>query len=106
MENDNLTWLLEWFYSQCDEDWEPSNGVEISTKNNPNWLLKIDLPETELEDIPFQTIHIKRTEYDWIHCFVEENIFTSTCGPLNLPEALQIFRTWAEKCQTENNEEK
>ncbi len=35
MNNDNLAWLLNWFYKQCEGDWEHENGVEIGTIDNP-----------------------------------------------------------------------
>lgn len=96
MMNDNLIWLLNWYYGQCDGDWEHGNGIQITTIDNPGWFLKIALDETELQDKKFQDISIDRYEHDWIRCYIENGIFKGVGGPLNLPEVLQIFREWAE----------
>jgi|ERR1700722_1469659 len=97
--NDNLLWLLEWYYKQCDGDWEHGNGVKIGNIDNPGWYLKISLDETEIQDRNFQKVRVNRSENDWVHCSVEENVFKGFGGPFNLPEMLQIFREWAEGSQ-------
>lgn len=30
MNDENLIWLLTWYESQCDGDWEHGNGVHIN----------------------------------------------------------------------------
>ncbi|WDZ59746.1 Imm53 family immunity protein [Paenibacillus polymyxa] len=46
---DILTWLQEWYYLHCDEDWEHEERIKITTLDNPGWHIKINLKETELE---------------------------------------------------------
>jgi|688.fasta_scaffold202750_2 hypothetical protein len=102
MIDNNLIWLLQWYYSQCDGDWEHSHGIQIATIDNPGWYLRLSLEETELQGKPFQKIKIDRSEQDWIRCFLEDNIFEGVGGPFNLPEILTILRKWVESCQKEN----
>lgn len=94
--NDNLNWLSNWFYSQCDGDWEHCYGIKIESCLDPGWHLTICLGETELQEKFFSNVKINRSKNDWLCCFIENNIFESTCGPFNLDEVLQIFRDWAE----------
>ncbi len=96
MKNDNLIWLLNWFYQQCNEDWEHSHGVRIGTLDNPGWYLTVNIKDTECESKDFKDIIIERSENDWFHCFIRDGKFEGPCGPFNLPEVLQIFRDWVE----------
>ena len=41
MNDNNLIWLLSWYHSQCDGDWEHGNGVKIGTIDNPGWFFKV-----------------------------------------------------------------
>lgn len=96
MNNNNLHWLLEWYFRKCDGDWEHGNGIKIGTIDNPGWYLKINLGETELKDKKFQVIDINRSDNDWIYCSINEYVFEGFGGPFNLPEIIQIFRDWVE----------
>ncbi|MCC5832532.1 MAG: immunity 53 family protein [Chlamydiales bacterium] len=96
MINDDFIWLLQWFSNQCNGDWEHEYGVRIGTLDNPGWRLRISLIGTKLEGRKFERIAIERSEKDWLFCFIEKGHFESACGLYNLPEALKIFRIWAE----------
>lgn len=93
---DNLPWLLKWYQSQCDGDWEHGNGINIGTIDNPGWFLKISLFETELYKKPFEIVDINRSEQDWIYCSIKAGLFQGFGGIFNLPEIITTFRTWAE----------
>lgn len=95
--NDNFLWLMQWYHSYCDGDWEHGNGVGIHTLDNPGWSLKINVSETLLNNIPFIVVDIDRSEHDWIYCSVKDGSFKGFGGPFNLPELLQIFRNWVEQ---------
>jgi hypothetical protein len=95
-ENDNFLWLLRWYHSQCDGDWEHGNGIEIKTVDNSSWVFRVSIDETELLDKPFKEIRIMRSELDWIRCYIADRMFEGAGGISNLPELLQIFRDWAE----------
>jgi hypothetical protein len=97
MFDNNFLWLLKWYQSHCNGDWEHGRGIHIDTIDNPGWSLSINLEDTELENIKFNEVKIERFDDDWFFCFIKNNIFEGRCGPLNLPEILQIFRHWAEK---------
>lgn len=101
--NNNLLWLMNWYYEQCDGDWEHQFGVKIETLDNPGWSIQISIQETNLQDIIFHNTSIERTENDWFFCAVKNGFFEGNCGPFNLPEVLQIFRNWVEKNSLQNS---
>lgn len=94
MDNNLLNWIQNWYTSQCDGAWEEYYGIKISTVSNPGWAINIDLTETALEGISFSPVKIDRSEHDWVHCRVENDRFVGHCGPLNLVELLDLFRSW------------
>ena len=98
MLDDNLLWLINWYVSQCDGDWEHQFGIKVETLDNPGWSIQISIQETELQNKEFQNISIERIENDWFHCFVRDGKFEGPCGPYNLSEVLKIFREWVEGC--------
>lgn len=95
MSRDDFSWLMEWYHSHCDGDWEHSEGIKIGTLDNPGWFITVNLSETELQGKEFKTIIVERSETNWYHCFVRDNKFEGRCGPSNLPEVLKIFHDWA-----------
>jgi hypothetical protein len=92
---DGFSWLSDWFFKQCDGDWEHDLIVRIKTLDNHGWSIDINLEYTELEDKIFESIEIKRDINNWICCRVERKKFEGKCGPLNLVEVLNIFKAWA-----------
>ena len=58
--------------------------------------LVIDLEDTTLADRPYEPRSIHRSEHEWVMTSVEDHRFRAACGPLNLGEALHMFRCWAE----------
>ncbi len=92
---DALQSIMNWYEEQCDGDWEHQYGIKIETLDNPGWTIQIDVADTELEGRGFQKIKAERAEADWIHCKLENNVFSGACGPKNLIELLEIFRKWA-----------
>jgi Immunity protein 53 len=89
-----IEWLQQWYLENCNEDWEHTYGIKINTLDNPGWHIVIDLDETSIEEFIFQEVEIDRTENDWIRCMLRGKTFDIACGPLNLLEALNIFRNW------------
>ncbi len=96
MTGDNFIWLSSWYHKQCDGDWEHGNGIKIGAIDNPGWFLKVNLSGTELLEKRFQTVEITRSENDWTYCTIKDSTFEGFGGVFNLPELLQIFRSWAE----------
>jgi hypothetical protein len=91
-----LEWLIKWYKSNCNGDWEHSFGVHITTIDNPGWYITIDLKDTPLEKKTFQRIEIDNGDNDWIHCYVKDNIFIATGDPDKLQQLLIIFKNWVE----------
>ena len=88
--------IQEWYLSQCNEDWEHSYGIEIGTLDNPGWLMKIDLRDTDLDGQEFDPVFRGNPEEDtdWMHCEVKEYKFQGACGAKNLSELFQVFLKW------------
>ena len=93
---DDLVWLMEWYASQCNNDWERQFGVQLTTTDSPGWHLTVNLAETEISAKQFETIQHSAND-SWWSCVVQDNTFLATCGPRNLPAVLAIFRSWAQK---------
>ena len=100
--NDNFLWLLNWYQSHCDGDWEHDKRIHIGTLDNPGWSITVNIEDTELEDLDFKTIDIERSETNWLYCFIKNKQFEGRCGTPNLPEVLKIFRVWAEAMRDSN----
>ena len=92
-----MSWLQQWFQSQCDGDWEHEFGITLQTVDNPGWYLTINLIGTELEGVSFQNIQEDKDDVNWYFCLVRNNVFEASCGPCNLDIILRIFRSWVEK---------
>lgn len=107
--NDNkdtlITELQNWYFSQCNGDWEHCYGTRITTTDSSNWSVLIEITETELEDKPFTRSEIKRDEDNWCTCWVEDSKFHGLGGLHNLEEIVDIFITWALSEEQEINVE-
>ena len=93
---DALKELQSWFLTQCDDDWEHRNGVEIKTLDNPGWAVSIDLDGTEAETRSFELVEDSNVdEIDWLTYWREGSTFQGRCGPSRLGDVLRIFLKWA-----------
>ena len=97
-----INWLQEWYLKNCDGYWEHSFGIKIDTIDNPGWTVNIDLNETSLENNPFDEVDVKRSNNDWFHCRVRNNVFQGSGGSRNLIDIIVIFKDWV---IIENNKE-
>jgi hypothetical protein len=95
-ENDDFSWLQEWFYKNCNGDWEHNTNIKIINLDNPGWSIFINLSETILENKEFRVVDDYKTENDWIYCIVKNQQFKAAGGPFNLLDMLKVFREWAE----------
>jgi len=91
-----VKWIEEWYTDNCNNDWEHSYGISITTLDNPGWSVEIDLKGTALEKVKFSEIKIERSDDNWVVCSIIENKFVAYGGPRNLGEILEIFKTLAE----------
>lgn len=92
---DALAALEDWFAGTCDGDWEHGWGVRISTLDNPGWSLDIDLAGTPLSGRPLDPVRDERSEHDWVHCWIDGEVFKGRGGPKNLSEILLLFLRWS-----------
>jgi hypothetical protein len=92
-----ITWLQEWYAARCDGLWEAGHGVRLSEIDNPGWRLEIDLADTRWSHLEFARTTIERDEQDWIVAWTVDERFHVACGPLNLNEALSLFRSWIDR---------
>ena len=94
---DPLWRLQQWYSANCNGDWEHTYGVHIGNIDNPGWRLTVELADTYLYELPFETRQVQRDdENDWLHCSKTEGKIQGSCGPLNLDELLCVFLDWAE----------
>ena len=90
--------LQKWYASQCDGNWEHSYGVSIDTLDNPGWRVQVDLTDTELDHVAFETLQRGDSEEDsnWVVCRREGPKFVGVGGKADLEELLGVFVEWAE----------
>ena len=94
---DVWTWLQSWYAQQCNDDWEHGYGVQVGTLDNPGWSVTIQLVGTPLEGREWrERYEMHRSEDDWCEAWVDDAVYNAACGPLNLAEALHVFRVWAD----------
>ncbi len=96
MSADALAQLMDWYVSQCNGDWEHQYGVHLETLDNPGWMLKIDLMDTEHQDrlLERTTRGNSETDVSWSDCRVDKMQFCAACGPRDLPEVIDFFMRW------------
>lgn len=92
-----ILWLQQWYYQNCDGDWEHNQNVLITTIDNPGWSITIDLEGTNLEFTNYEQALVENDELDWYYSRIEEKKFLGACGPNNLLDLLQIFKNLVEK---------
>jgi len=93
---DVFDWLVQWFKSYCDGDWEHGEGVVIETLDNPGWSVRISLDGTSFTEKDFAKVEVAHNNDDWILCKVEDYFFKGYGGPDKLKEILEIFKNWVE----------
>ena len=90
-----LAELQAWYQAQCDGDWEHSNGIHISTLDNPGWSVRIDVAETPLAGREFPEISDLEPDVRWMRCRVVEGQFDGVGGAPMLGSILRAFLDWA-----------
>ncbi len=94
----NLNRIQNWYEANCNDDWEHTYGIEITNIDNPGWSVEIDLADSYLQEIGFNSLkYQKENENNWVHCAKEKYKFVGYGGPQKLDELLGIFLDWAEK---------
>jgi|SRR3989338_6605156 hypothetical protein len=92
-----LSWLMKWYESNCNGDWEHEYGVSIGTLDNPGWSITIDLIETSLEGYETEFLRVENSEKDWYDFRFHKNKFSAGGDPTKLEFLLKKFREVAEE---------
>jgi hypothetical protein len=92
-----LEWLQHWYAAECDGDWEHQFGVKIDTLDNPGWVVKVDLFETELHDLSIEYLHEERSEQDWLGIELLQQRFRGVGDLSKLTVILERFRQLVEQ---------
>lgn len=99
----DFTEILAWYQRQCDNGWEHHYGVRLETLDNPEWLLTIDLAQTELEgkDMPEIREGVSPEGHPvaprWLHGMVTEQQFRAACDPSQVSRLFQSFDAFIER---------
>src|SRR5882724_8826904 len=92
-----LSRLQLWYSSQCNGQWEHTNGISIDSLDNPGWWLKVDLADTYLSGLVFDEISGDDVDgKDWYVHKVNNNVFEAFCGQNGLRDAIVAFLRWAD----------
>lgn len=46
---ESINQLMNWYASNCDDEWEHTFSIKIQTIDNPGWSFKADIVDTEVE---------------------------------------------------------
>ncbi|SHN25064.1 immunity 53 family protein [Chitinophaga sp. CF418] len=93
---DILEWLIKWFDTNCDGEWERENQIQIHTVGNPGWYIKIDLRDTPLEDRIIDSGLIEQSDHDWYFYRIKDTEFQASGDNSKLIFLLSKFREIAE----------
>ena len=107
--------LQEWFISQCNGQWEHHSAINITTCDNPGWIVNIDLNKTNVEKRKFELVSKNISQKfvdqslgkikppfmpenpladDWMICFVKDGKFTGAGDAQRLEDILTTFSDW------------
>jgi len=93
--------LQNWYFSQCNGDWEHGYGIRVATLDNPGWSLSVDLTGTVLsgQQFPEHSYGVGETAAtsgnEWLICKVKDNKFICHGGPEKLEDMINVFLNWA-----------
>jgi hypothetical protein len=91
-----VEWLMAWYRSNCDGDWEHQHGIHIGTLDNPGWYLDVNLEDTPKAGSILPRKLVERTEADWVTVEANDNMFKAHGGPENLLEMINLFAAFVE----------
>ena len=93
--------LQEWYWNQCDGEWEHHHGVKIDSIDNPGWWVIIDLEKTVLAETDFTEIS-KGFDADdhpvsdqWLHYSVKNKQSHRAGASGKLEEIMNLFMNWS-----------
>lgn len=98
-----LEWIMNWFDSQCDGDWEHEYGIKIITSDNPGWIVRIDLAETELEKLNIEYYLVEKSEQDWYGISIKKSVFEGVGDTNKLSFILNKFKELVDEFKSSAN---
>lgn len=89
---DALTWLQQWYGSQCDGEWEFRQGIKLLSVSNPGWSVEIDVSDTVLEHVSIAPRGQERTPDDWYGFVLQDGLFVGSGDPSKLEFLIYAFK--------------
>lgn len=93
----DIDWLVEWFQSYCDDDWEHENQIQIYTTDNPGWTVIVNIRGTALEGVELDYLLEEKSDNDWFGYAVKDGKFKGSGDLTKLPAILKTFKQIVEK---------
>lgn len=93
-----LSQLMDWYFGQCDGEWEHRYGITIETLDNPGWRMRIDLtgtPQQHCED--FEKSSDFGDPNKWMIVKKHGDVFEGAGGPERLDAIIAGFLAWKER---------
>ncbi|EJP17927.1 hypothetical protein LEP1GSC080_4809 [Leptospira interrogans str. FPW2026] len=90
--NTMFSWLIEWYQSQCDGDWEHEYGIAINTNGDRGWQIKIEVNFTELDGVEVAHTLNQKGEDDWYSFSLKDGKFLAEGDSKKLPIILEKFK--------------
>ncbi|EKO89363.1 hypothetical protein LEP1GSC151_2151 [Leptospira interrogans serovar Grippotyphosa str. LT2186] len=87
-----FSWLMKWFQSQCDGDWEHENGIAINTNGDRGWQIKIEVNFTELDGVEVAHTLNQKGEDDRYSFSLKDGKFLAEGDSKKLPIILEKFK--------------
>ncbi|EMO43853.1 Imm53 family immunity protein [Leptospira santarosai] len=99
-----FSWLMEWYQSQCDGDWEHEYGIEINTNGDRGWQVKIEVNFTELDGVVINHTLIQQGLNDWYSFSLKDGKFLAEGDPKKLSIILEKFKEiWVTYVESRKN---
>lgn len=97
---ESATQLQEWYFIQCDGDWEHSFGMSINSAPN-QWTFELETCETPLEGQLFKAVSADNSKSDWLKCSydVSDRKIKGSCATTSLEKLLTSILTTIESSQ-------
>ena len=92
-----IDWIQDWFKGNCDGDWEHTDGIQITTLENPGWDVEIDISNTSIAKIEIPWILNENSKQDWYGVKIENEKFNASGDAGKLKFLLGLFKEMIEK---------
>ncbi len=92
----NFIWLMYWFWSQCNGDWEHEYGIVLDTTSEGKWKLDISISNSILDGVEFISNDFIANAGNEVECKFDNQSLVVYADTQNIIRVLQSFRAWAE----------